>query len=334
MPAKGTPISRRPTLRTIAEATGLSLSTVSLALRGGTNLKTETLEKVTLAARELGYVPDTAGVRLRTGRSNTIGLILDGREDSVGFSRKLIQGVNTVVRSKGMALNVLPQFDRADTLETIEQLVRNGLVDGLILTHTTPQDARVKLLLEANLPFVTHGRTELFTPHPYHDFDTDGFFARSVAHLEEVGARRVMAVLADNSTFNHFKAREAFSRSILQSRLEGSIHDDQISERDHIGEMRALGHSLASRRDADAIICDSELVALSVCSGLREAGTEIGRTMRVASKQTSSLLPALFPEVFCLREDVQAAGEELARLLFARIGNAPITSLQTLSPPL
>lgn len=239
-----------------------------------------------------------------------------------------------MVRRKGMALNVLPQFDRADTLETIGQLVRNGLVDGLILTHTEPQDARVKLLLEADFPLVTHGRTELFTPHPYHDFDTDSFFVRCVAHLEEAGAERVMAVLADNSTFNHFRARKAFDTCIAPSRLQGCIHEDQISEHDHIGEMRALGHSLASRRDVDAIICDSELVAISICSGLREAGTEIGKTMRVASKQTSSLLPALFPEVFCLREDVQAAGEELARLLFARIDNAPITSLQTLSPPL
>lgn len=326
--------SKRPTLKTIANATGLSLSTVSLALRGGANLKKETLEKVTTAARELGYIPDTAGVRLRTGRSNAIGLILDGREDSVGFSRMLIQGANKIVRQKGMALNVFPQFERSDTLKMIDQVVRNGLVDGLILTHTEPQDIRVKMLLEAEFPFVTHGRTELFTAHPYHDFDTDRFFANCIAHLEQVGATRVLAVLSNNRTFNHYKAHEAFQKQIANSPLEGSIHEDQIGEQDHIAALRALGLDLAARQDFDALICDSELVAISISSGLREAGVRIGETMHVASKQTSTLLSALFPEVFCQREDVLAAGEELARLLYARIENTAAETLQTLSQPL
>ena len=78
----------RPTLRTIAEATGLSLSTVSLALRDGDRLKADTRHRVIEAARRLGYVPDLAGVRLRTGRSNTIGLILDGL-DALGIGPRV-----------------------------------------------------------------------------------------------------------------------------------------------------------------------------------------------------------------------------------------------------
>ena len=66
------PGSQRVTLRTIAEMTGLSLSTVSLSLRGGTTLKQETRDKVAEAAKALGYVPDRAGVRLRT-RAGTPG---------------------------------------------------------------------------------------------------------------------------------------------------------------------------------------------------------------------------------------------------------------------
>ncbi|PYE82449.1 substrate-binding domain-containing protein [Pseudoroseicyclus aestuarii] len=324
----------RPTLRTIAEATGLSLSTVSLALRDGDRLKADTRRRVIEAARRLGYVPDLAGVRLRTGRSNTIGLILDGREESLGFSRMLMQGISGAVRAKGMALNVFPQFERSETLPLIGSLLRDQTVEGLILTHTEPQDDRVKLLLENGLPFVTHGRTELYTPHAFHDFDTAAFMQTAVRLLAERGARRLLAVLSDNRTFNHHQARRSFLDSAAQLGLEAEVQEDQPEGGDHVGRLRLLGRSIAGQGRTDAVICDSELAGISIASGLREAGCRIGADLQVASKQTSQLLPALFPEVLCLREDVPASGAELARLLFARLGDEPATKLQTLAAPL
>src|SRR3546814_18801656 len=83
----------RVTLRTIAEVTGLSLSTVSLSLRGGTTLKQETRDKVAEAAKKLGYIPDRAGVRLRTGKTNVIALVLDGAEDPTDFARHMSKGI-------------------------------------------------------------------------------------------------------------------------------------------------------------------------------------------------------------------------------------------------
>ena len=63
----GKPPRKRATLRTISELTGLSQSTISLSLRGGTALKEETRRRIAEAAASVGYVPDRAGVRLRTG---------------------------------------------------------------------------------------------------------------------------------------------------------------------------------------------------------------------------------------------------------------------------
>ena len=48
----------------------------------------------------------------------------------------------------------------------MSRIVEGKLADGLILSGTTPQDERVRYMLERRFPFVTFGRTELFTPHP------------------------------------------------------------------------------------------------------------------------------------------------------------------------
>ena len=324
----------RPTLRTIAEATGLSMSTVSLALRGGANLKADTTQKVRAAADHLGYVPDKASVLLRTGRADTIGIVLDGRDDSVGFSRNLIRGINDSVGERGITLNVYPEFDRSTSERTIRMLAESGFVDGLILTHTEPQDRRVKMLLEMNFPFVTHGRTELFTPHAHHDFDSALFVEMGLKALADAGSKNILAVLSDNETLNHLNISRAFEKCLRTLGLQGDVFKDRPDPERHVAEVRELGIKLAhDGMQFDGILCDNELVAISLATGLRDAGIVVGGPLHMVSKQTSNLLAALYPNVIGLQEQVYDAGRELSRLLFERIAGVVVAELQTIATP-
>ncbi|HSK39014.1 MAG TPA: LacI family DNA-binding transcriptional regulator, partial [Arenibaculum sp.] len=81
MPARTVARGGRPTLKTIAELTGLAVTTVSRALKDGPDLNAETKARVRAVAAEIGYRPDRAGVRLRTGRTYVVGLILDQNDE-------------------------------------------------------------------------------------------------------------------------------------------------------------------------------------------------------------------------------------------------------------
>ena len=83
---------RKPTLKTIAEISGLAVPTVSRALNDAPDIGTGTKKLVRKIADEIGYIPNRAGVRLRTGRTNVISLIMStdhnnhtGRLDFVHF---------------------------------------------------------------------------------------------------------------------------------------------------------------------------------------------------------------------------------------------------------
>jgi LacI family transcriptional regulator len=67
----------RPTLKTIAFLTGLGVTTVSRALKNGPEIGQDTKQRVRLIAQQIGYRPNRAGVRLRTGKTNVISLILN-----------------------------------------------------------------------------------------------------------------------------------------------------------------------------------------------------------------------------------------------------------------
>jgi LacI family transcriptional regulator len=91
------PRDRRPTLKTIAQLTGLGITTVSRALKDGPELSLETRTRVRQVAEQLGYRPHRAGVRLRTGRTYVIGLILDQNNTVAEFERRIILGVSRVL---------------------------------------------------------------------------------------------------------------------------------------------------------------------------------------------------------------------------------------------
>ena len=73
--------SERPTLKTIAAETGLAIATVSRALKDAPDIGEETKKRVREAAKRLGYRPNRAGVRLRTGKTNVIALTLSTEAD-------------------------------------------------------------------------------------------------------------------------------------------------------------------------------------------------------------------------------------------------------------
>ncbi|WP_395814273.1 LacI family DNA-binding transcriptional regulator [Devosia sp.] len=327
----GPPPKKRATLRTISELTGLSQSTISLSLRGGTALKEETRKRIAEVAASVGYVPDRAGVRLRTGKTNVLALVLDGAEGSIDFARNMIQGIGQAIQGTRYHMNVSPEFAHSHSVNTVRYILENRTADGIILTHTSARDPRVQLLMDNDFPFVTHGRTEFFSPHPYHDFHAEQFIRQSVERLAGQGCKSVMLIIGGDQTNNYHTIVTNFERAAarlkLESQIIGSADDNPI-------ELRKLGRELArSKNRPDGIISDSEMRSICLISGLNDEGVRVPEDMQFISKQTSTVLPAFFPAVDTVEEDIFSAGVELTKLLLRRIAGEPAAALQSLAEP-
>ena len=325
--------SERPTLKTIAELTGLSLSTVSLSLRDGNRLKQSTNDKVAKAAAQLGYVPNRAGVRLRTGRTNVLALVLSMDENSIDFTRSLIQGVGAELHSTPYHLNVIPEFNATDPVAAVRYIIENRAADGVILTHTSARDPRVQLLLDADFPFVSHGRTEFYSQHPYHDFPGELFVELAVERLVDQSRQNILMVALDNGTTYHSITTNGFHRAIAKAQVRGDVMSsaDVLSTTDGV---RELAHSLAESKDRhDGIICNSELTALALISGMQDKGLMLSEDFDLVCRQTTQILPLLYPFIDTVAEDLTRTGTELARLLLSRINGDSIEGLQTMHEP-
>jgi Periplasmic binding proteins and sugar binding domain of LacI family len=137
----------------------------------------------------MGYRPHLGGINLRTGRSHAIGVFLplDRAGEINNFVSSLIEGVSAYLKTVSYKTMVVPILRHDDHLNALKDIVEEQSVDGIILKSTTPQDDRVKYLLQIGFPFVTYGRTELFTPHPHFDMDHESIGASAANILLDAG---------------------------------------------------------------------------------------------------------------------------------------------------
>ena len=142
------PSGERPTLKTIAFMTGLGITTVSRALKDAPDIGSETKERVRLVARQIGYQPNRAGVRLRTGKTNVISLILSLEEEIMGLTSPMVVGISEVLASTQYHLVVTPYRAQDNALDPVRYVLETGAADGVIISRTEPKDPRVALMME------------------------------------------------------------------------------------------------------------------------------------------------------------------------------------------
>jgi len=326
------PAHERPTLKTIAFMTGLGITTVSRALKDAPDIGAETKQRVRMVARQLGYQPNRAGVRLRTGKTNVIALVLSIDEEIMGFTSQMVFGISEVLAGTQYHLVVTPHSHSKDPLVPVRYILDTGSADGVIISRTEPDDPRVQLMHERGLPFATHGRTDMGIIHPFHDFDNEAFAHEAVRALVTKGRRR-LALLQPSSKLTYYShTRIGFQTGLHEYGAEEIplrvTTDTALTDiRDVIEALMRSPHA------PDGIVCSSGGSAIAVNAGIEAAGFRLGRDIDMVAKQSTDVLNWIRPEIITIYEDVRHGGRELAKAVIARIDGIEPELLQSISLP-
>ncbi|MBO6719937.1 MAG: substrate-binding domain-containing protein [Rhizobiaceae bacterium] len=327
------PPDGRPTLKTIAFMTGLGVTTVSRALKDAPDISADTKQRVQLVARQVGYRPNRAGVRLRTGKTNVISLLLNTDEQLMGFISDIIYGISQELAGTPYHIILTPYSGRNDPMDPVRYVVETQSADGIIISRTEPHDQRVKYMTERGFPFATHGRTNLGIDHPWHDFDNHAFARLAVGSLAARGRRRLALLAPEPSLSYHQHMTDGFAEAVAEAGLN-EIPFKTAWVDQPIDDIRARVMDLLNRPNRpDGIVCGSGTSALAVVNAIESCGLTLGREIDVATKQSTKLVQMFRPQLFVVNEDFRLAGRELARALLGSIASRPVRDLQSLSVP-
>lgn len=320
----------RPTLRTIAAQAELAVATVSRALADDPQIAPETRARVQQIAHRLGYSPDRAAQRLRTGRTNVIAFLLNPHEEILGYGQSMIRGLTEALRDTPYHLVIMPVFADRPAVEPVENILRNRLADGVIFSRTTPDDLRVRLLLENGFPFVCHGRTELATPHPFVDYDNFGFAHAAASRLIAQGVRRPCLIPAPETMTFSQHLRMGFLRACGDAGIAGEILTGATLD-DPPAAVQARIHELIAQNDLpDGFVCPGEISAMAVYAACSDAARSAD--CRIVMKHTSGMADVIRPHFDSIFEDLTEAGLLMGQFLLRAIAGEEPRGLQFLQP--
>ncbi|WP_282047094.1 LacI family DNA-binding transcriptional regulator [Roseibium album] len=323
----------RPTLRTVAAEAGVAVTTVSRALADDPRIAESTRKRISEIADRLGYVPNRAAQRLRTGRTKVISLMINPRHEFLSFTSEFLGGMYEGLSGTGYAINITADSLGEDRLDAIRNIRRHSLADAIVFTRTECFDDRARYLLEHDFPFVTHGRTDFMTPHPFVDFDNEAFVRLAVERLVEKGRQHVCIVMPNEKyTFGQhlrFGARQAAMTHGVRLTVPGAV--DLDSEPD---EIAAMLRGLHGGPDApDSYICVGEVSALITLACLNDMGLTQGQEVDVLAKRASPISNHFRPRIETIDEDLRATGRAMAKVLLGRMSGEPVEDLQILLKP-
>jgi LacI family transcriptional regulator len=323
--------SVKPTLKTISRLSGLAVPTVSRALNDAPDIGAETKKLVRRIAEEIGYVPNRAGVRLRTGRTNVISLVISTEHDNQ--TGKLISSIAGTLKSSPYHMIITPYFPSEDPMKPIRYIVETGSADAIIFNQTEPQDPRARYLMDRGFPFVTHGRTDWSGEHPFFDFDNAAFGEIAVKRLVRNGRRRLAIVAppmgqnyAQNTVEGTRFAASALGVSVM--RVAG-VTSDEPGEK-----VRVMTEAfLRQNPQIDGIICSSTSATMGAVGALEACGHHLGQDIDVFAKGSIPFLRLFRPGILVVEENVKEAGEFLARAAIRAIREPHLPPLQGLDVP-
>ncbi|AUR01889.1 LacI family transcriptional regulator [Phaeobacter inhibens] len=333
-PSDGLPRDgKKPTLKTIAKASGMAVPTVSRALSDAPDISEATKKKVREIADALGYVPNRAGVRLRTGRTNVISLVMSAEREMMTQTARLLTSLGLALRETHYHLNVSPVFPDDDPLRAVRYIVENQTADCVIFNQVEPEDKRAEYLIERNFPFATHGRTKWADQHPYYDFDNFAFSELSLAELTARGRKNIVLLappLAQNYANDMVNgARHAAKALGIQLHVARQVQSNGLYK--DLRNWAAEKH----REDPtiDGFLCASTNATMSVVAGMESCGCTVGQEFDVVAKEGLHMLKFVRPEIIVVQEDIEATGVFLAKAALQAIKSPDLPPQQFLEVP-
>jgi LacI family transcriptional regulator len=309
----------RPTLKTIAALTGLAVATVSRALKDAPDIGEETKRRVREVAARVGYRPNRAGVRLRTGKTNVIALVRSTEDDVMNHTSQMINAIAKALRGTSYHMILMPYFPEEDILAPIRYLVETGSADGVIINQTTPDDPRVRYMQDRGFPFATHGRTDMGVVHPYFDFDNDAFARLMVRAMAARGRRRLLLVAPPKQQSYARHMMTGFLDEAAALGLTATITDEVTSDSPPAAVEAFAARTFSAPVLPDGVVLGSATASMAMVTGGETRGLVLGRDFDVATKDSVHFLHRFRSAMLVVHEDVSHAGDFLARAVMDAI---------------
>lgn len=316
----------------IALKTGLSITTVSRVLNGKAEqyrIGKKSQQKIKEAARELNYIPNQYAANLRTGKSNTIALIVPSLNNP--FFAGIASIINAEVRKFGY-ITIIGDSDENPEIEKNELLqLMSRNIEGLIIVPCGNEWEHIKHLHDQGLPVICVDRYFENVDLPYVSTDNYEGAYSATKYLLDHGHVSIACIQGVQSAIPNKLRVQGFEDAMKEAGItDYSIVGDDYSVQNGYLETKLL---FQHKTKPTAIFSLSNTIAMGCLKALKEEKIKIPADVSLITFDDHPYLDFLATPLTCIAQPVSDISKIAIKFLFSRINNSEKNINQVLLKP-
>jgi LacI family transcriptional regulator len=324
---------KKVTIKHIAQAAGVSVATVSRALRDDPSTSTETKDRILKIVKQLNYYPNLLAKGLRQSRTRSIGIIFNDLNNP--FYTEILSEIGEILNERDYSMDIsYSHYDFNREKKNIISLLSKR-VDGIIISPIDDQSENIKLLTDNNVESV------LIDCFPYYP-DKNYVYTKhkkgvelASEYLIKNGHKDILLFIGpqEKSMANHFVAgyKETLKKYRIQFTEDHIIQSKELSIDSGYETFKKLltGNLSGNNMVFTGIITISDLLAIGIYKVANELGFSIPGNYSIIGYDNIEVTSVLSPPLTTIHQPRKRIGRESVKILLYSIENEQKENIQT-----
>lgn len=266
------------TIREVAAAAGVSVSTVSKVINGWTSISEATSARVNAVIKELNYTPNSRAVSFAKGATGNIVYLISLKKEEAYKNPHMFDimcGVYAELSKFKYNVSLVDTSAESYPGEAVEKVIAAGRADGIVIHGSALNDSTAKLITEKAFPHTIIGNPGFDSQLCWIDTNhmLGGQFAAE--HLLSCGRTKIAFIGGKKTDFISQQRLKGVRQTLLKAGHR--MPDKYIVYTDSGREAACLAalQLFASAAPPEAIICENNLIALGVSKAIAQTGRKI-----------------------------------------------------------
>lgn len=321
------------TIKDIAKAAGVSITTVSRALNGYSDVNEATRRKIFEIAEAMGYTPNMAARSLIVKRTKTLGLLISGItrtsvKDSIAF--EILCGMNDRAGELNYDLVLFNTDTQKQKMKSYKSLCLERGVDGVMIMGIRLDDPYLEEVVQSAIPCVLIDIP--LTGEGVSSVNSDSVNGAylAVQHLIRNGHRHIGLINGHAQAFVSNRRLEGYRKALDEHDIpfrEAYVEDGNFTES---GGAEAAVRLLSRNPDITALFCASDLMAIGAIQAIRNMGKSVPEHYSVVGYDNIGMSDYLSPPLTTVNQDRYRMGYQAAQMLIDMLEGRKVTPQVTL----
>lgn len=316
---------KKTSLNDIAQRLGVSKTLVSLVLNGKGKehrISNDVCKKVIETAKEMNYRPNQIAKGLRTGKTNTIGLII--ADIANPFFGKLGREIEKELAKQGYRLMFCSSDERADKFREQIDMMMQGQVDGFIISPPRDSEDQIRLLQRNKKPYVLIDRFFPEIDSSYVIIDNEEASYDATMHLIEKDYKKIACITINADLVNMKDRLNGYKNALIDAGME--INEKLIKELPFSHESKDVQRAIKelvgkNKKGVDAIFFTSSKIGIMGIESMSNLGISIPDDVAMVSFDDPDSYRICYSPVTAISQPLSEIGKMAVKVLMSDIKN-------------